>query len=114
MSLTQFQKQTAATYVTKDVPELEPVRVVELELGQPLPTILSYDDQTGRHYCHAKCLVRLHSHPLGIIDVQLDGAGGRPQRYAQHIWNMLHLQINEHLRLDGLPPVTGLYAAGLS
>ncbi len=82
MSLTQLQQQTATTSVTEDVPDLEPVRVVELELGQPLPAILSYDDRTGRYYRHAKCLVRLHSHPLGIIDVQLDGAGGRPQQYA--------------------------------
>jgi GT2 family glycosyltransferase len=114
MSLTQLQQQTTTTPVTGDVPELEPVRVVELELGQPLPTILSYNNLTGHHYYYAKCLVRLHSHPIGIIDVRLDGAGGSPQEYTQHIWNMLHLQINEHLRLDGLPPVVGLSPAGLS
>jgi GT2 family glycosyltransferase len=113
MSLTQLQQQAATTTIPEDVPDLEPVRVVELELGQPLPAILSYDDKSGRYYRHAKCLVRLHSHPLGVIDVQLDGAGGQPQQYTRHIWNMLHIQINEHLCQDGLPAAMGLSAAGL-
>src|SRR3981081_4140022 len=108
MSLTQLQQHAATTTIPEDVPDLEPVRVVELELGQPLPAILSYDDKSGRYYRHAKCLVRLHSHPLGVINVHLDSAGGQPQQYAQHIWHMLHLQINEHLCQDGLPTAMGL------
>ena len=36
-------------------------RVVQVELGLPLPALSAIDDSTGRHYERALSLVRLHS-----------------------------------------------------
>lgn len=91
----------------------EPIRVMEVEIGQPLPGVCVSNDKTGRQYRRANCLVRLHSRPLGIVALQFDEHGVEPHELAGYIWCDLHVQINQHLQLDGLPPVTGLDEAGL-
>lgn len=84
-----------------------PVRIVEIELGQPhLPTITAYDTKAGRTYRRAMCIVRLHTQPLGTIDIEIHKATVGPQEYNMMIWNALSEQINEHLRKDGLPEVS--------
>jgi len=95
-------------------PDFEPVRMLEIEIGQPLPHVYAFDDRTGQHYRHANCLIRLHSQPLGIVELQFDESGVSPRECAQRIWLTLHAQIIEHLQQDGLPVVTELDAAGLS
>ena len=50
---------------------LEPARVMEIELGQPLSDIAACDEQ-GRCYQRALCLVRLHTRPLGVVEFQFD------------------------------------------
>jgi len=91
-----------------------PLRMLEIELGRPLSTLSAIDVKTGQVYRRARCLVRLHDQPLGIVDVQFEtnelGADG----YAPHIWRLLHEQINEHLRQDGLPVTTSLDPEGLT
>jgi GT2 family glycosyltransferase len=106
-------KQEASIVVTQQ-PDFAPARIVELEIGQPLPMLSSFDEKTGRDYQRALCLVRLHSQPLGVVEFQLDESGLSAHAYTEHIWRMLSAKINEHLRQDGLPPVTGLDPAGLS
>jgi glycosyltransferase involved in cell wall biosynthesis len=96
------------------LPDLAPVRIVEIEVGQPLPDVLALDEKTGRHYQRALCLVRLHTQPLGLVELQLDERGASPQECALQIWRTLSEKINEHLRRDGLPAVTGIDAMGLS
>jgi GT2 family glycosyltransferase len=91
-----------------------PLRILEIELGRPLPRLSAIDEKTGQVYRGARCLVRLHDQPLGIVDVEFEmdelGADG----YAPHIWRLLHEQINEHLRQDGLLVTTSLQAEGLT
>src|SRR5258708_2394956 len=96
------------------VPDLAPVRIVEIEVGQPLPDVSAFDEKTGQHYQRALCLVRLHTQPLGLVELQLDEQELSAEKYASHIWRSLSEEINEHLRQDGLPAVTGLDATGLS
>jgi glycosyltransferase involved in cell wall biosynthesis len=93
--------------------DFTPIRIVEIELGQPLSTVQALDDKTGRYYRRARCLVRLHDQPLGLIELQLDEQGASPREYAPLIWRILGKKINEHLLLDGLPAVTGLDEKGL-
>jgi len=109
MSISKTQVST----MTDQVPEFEPARVLEIELGQTLSALSALDEKTGRHYQRALCLVRLHTQPLGVVLLQLDEQGTSPSLYTQHIWHYLCEQINEHLRRDDLPQVTELNEAGL-
>jgi len=90
-----------------------PARILEIELGELLPSVSAVDGKTGQRYQRAMCLVRLHTQPLGVVEFQLVEEWMSPYDYAQHIWWALGAQINEHLQQDNLPPVTGLAAAGL-
>src|SRR6516164_2084797 len=90
-----------------------PMRILEIELGEPLPSLSVIDEKTGHSYQRAMCLVRLHTHPLGLVELQLVEGGMDPHFYVQHIWSALGPQINEHLQQDELLPVSGLDAGGL-
>ena len=57
--------------------------------------------------------MRLHTQPLGLVELNLEKDELSPDEYAPHIWQALSGQINEHLQEDGLSPVTALTAAGL-
>jgi GT2 family glycosyltransferase len=106
-------KQEASTSIS-NAQSFEPVRIVELEIGQPLPAIAAWDDKKGQCYQRALCLVRLHTQPLGTVELELEENGMQAQELAAHIWRVLETQINEHLQQDGLPAVTVLDAAGLA
>jgi hypothetical protein len=91
-----------------------PLRIVEIELGQPhLPTIAAFDTKTGQTYRQALCVVRLHTHPLGIIKINIDNAVVGPQDYSMLIWYALSDQINAHLLDDGLPTISTLGDFGI-
>ena len=66
-----------------------PMRIVEVELGQPLLPISARSEETGHAYERALCLVRLHTQPLGMLELPLDACETPPNTYAQHIWNAL-------------------------
>lgn len=103
-----------AAALVAQVPDFAPARILEIEVGQQLPDVSAFDEKTGRHYQRAKCLVRLHTQPLGMVELQLAENGVSADEYAPHIWRALSEKINEHLRQDGLPEVTRLSAMGLS
>jgi GT2 family glycosyltransferase len=105
--------RTTDTISEPAAPDFHPIRILEVEIGQALPDVPSVDPRTGRAYQTAMALVRLHTRPLGWIEVRLDGAGLSAADYADQIWAALRPVIVEHLRADGLPGVTGLDAAGL-
>jgi GT2 family glycosyltransferase len=97
----------------KAAPDFEPVRIVEVEIGEPLCGVSVLDEETGRRYRRARALVRLHTRPLGIVEFELGEAGLSAAEYARLIWHTLSREITAHLRQDGLPRATGLDAAGL-
>jgi GT2 family glycosyltransferase len=107
--LIQYETSTVAA----QIPGFSPARVVEIEIGQPLPAISAYDEKTRQDYRRAVCLVRLHTQPLGRIELQLDERETHADEYAPRIWHALGTKINEHLQQDSLPPVEGLDARGL-
>ena len=94
-------------------PDFQPVRVLELELSQPLPDVPALDEQTGRRYQQANALVRLHTHTLGVAHLDLDAGGLSAQQYADQVWRTLGPAIGEHLRRDELPEVDRLDPNGL-
>jgi len=95
-----------------------PTRIMEIELGQPLPTISAFSAERGQDraipYERVLCLVRLHTQPLGLVEFPLGERGAEAQEYMPYIWDKLHREINEHLQRDQLPGVDGLDAVGLS
>lgn len=91
-----------------------PVRIMEIEIGEPLPHISSFDDASSQQYRMAHCLVRLHSYPLGKIEFSLDEQGISAEVCAKNIWQALHTQITTHLQQDGLPLITQLDVMGIS
>lgn len=102
------------TIGTNEEPDFFPVLLREIELSQPLPTLLAFNEQMKRTYQRARCLVRLHTRPLGQVDFIFTTDELSPGSYAPQIWQVLGEQINEHLREDGLPDVTNLDVDGLS
>lgn len=94
------------------IPTFRPTRLLDVELSRPLPTLTSRDDVTGRSYRQARVLVRLHSKPLGLVNLELMAAL-EPRHYASSIWQALHEKINNHLREDGLPEITGIGVDGI-
>lgn len=94
--------------------EFSPVLIREIELSQPLPTLLAFDEQKERTYRQARCLVRLHTQPLGQVDFTFTASELVPRDYMARIWQLLGEQINEHLREDGLPEVAQLAEAGIT
>ena len=95
------------------VPVLVPARIIEIELGQPLPAIRAFDARTGRYYQRALFVVRLHTQPLGIVEFQFDKVEISGHEYCGLVWDTLSTKINEHLRQDGLSPILELDAEGL-
>jgi GT2 family glycosyltransferase len=113
-----------------EVSDVAPARIMEIELGEPLPVIAAFDAEKGKCYQRVLCLVRLHTRPLGVVEFTLEGdaGGAEPEENtggaeppplldagtcAAQIWSVLREQINEHLRQDGLAPVAVLEAGGL-
>jgi len=92
---------------------LQPIQVHEVELAGAIPPISGVNPQTGARYQRALSLVRLHSQPLGTVEVALGDDGLAADALAAHIWGALGAQINDHLRRDGLPEITALTADGL-
>jgi GT2 family glycosyltransferase len=92
--------------------EFRPVRMLEVELSQPIPAVPTLDE-AGRTYHTALSLVRLHTEPLGRIELHLGSRGLSPAEYAATIWSALGDKIAAHLRQDGLPEVARLDETGI-
>lgn len=94
-------------------PAFKPARIVQVELGEPLSSVSSFDPRTGRSYERAMSLVRLHTQPLGVVELELPGHQLSAGDYACRISSALGPQIAEHLRQDCLPVARELTTAGL-
>jgi GT2 family glycosyltransferase len=105
--------QSYSVTFAAQVSVLVSARIIEIDLGQPLPVIRAFDARTGRYYQRALCVVRLHTQPLGIVELQFDKVEMSGLEYCGLIWDTLSTKINEHLRQDGLSPILELDAAGL-
>lgn len=107
--------QQLKTEFPKDRPRerYAPVRIVEIELEHPLPILSAFDEKRGCYYHSARCLVRLHRHPLGIVELIFHNEKLTPAEYAPEVWRALSHQVNEHLRSDDLPEIDVLDVNGV-
>jgi len=94
------------------VPGFAPARLVELDLGLPLPG-LAAAGPGGRRYARALALVRLHTRPLGVVELPLPPGGLAAAACARLVWAALGAAIAAHLRADGLAVPAGLPVGGL-
>lgn len=89
------------------------MQIVEVEIGQSLPSLSARTSQDGHLYQSARALVTLHGYPLGCVDLRFERNEISPDNCAQHIWNALHDEITEHLMWDDLPRVSQLDRSGV-
>jgi glycosyltransferase involved in cell wall biosynthesis len=86
--------------------------MADVELGEPLRLIACDPTRDPSRYERAIVLVRMHSHPLGVVEIDRRPADLAPVDLSTEIWGMLAPEIAEHLRGDGVdqagaPPDTG-------
>src|SRR5665213_743171 len=91
----------------------KPWRILEVEISRPLAAVPARDREMEQAYERALVLVRLHTQPIGVVELQLEKDGLGAEDLARAIWQSLHEEITTHLRLDSLPEPAGLDAAGL-
>ena len=70
----------------------EPIKLHEVEIGEPLPGLSAFNARTGHRYQRALSLVRLHTYPLGMVELTLSRDELRPAEYAAAIWNDVQLR----------------------
>ena len=96
---------------------LTPVRVVDVELSEPLQSIgpaRGESDEEGGRYGSALVLVRLHGRPLGTLQLDLTAGTVAATDVARLAWDRLGPSIVAHLAEDGAAVPAGLTEAGLS
>ncbi|MGD9093385.1 MAG: glycosyltransferase family 2 protein, partial [Anaerolineales bacterium] len=71
----------------------KPVKLIDVEISQPIPDLPIEVTEGGDKYHRAKSLVRLHSQPLGIVDLRLNKSGLASADYASQIWDAMAVEI---------------------
>lgn len=96
-----------------DDAELAPVAVCDVELSAPIPEVQPAD-KAGRLYRRARVLVRLHTRPVGVLEIEA-GVNGIPRDVlASAIWDAFAEPINQHLKSDGLDEIQGIGTHGVA
>jgi glycosyltransferase involved in cell wall biosynthesis len=93
--------------------DFAPLRVTEVELGEPLPRLEAEGAESEATYAAALCLVRLHGSPLGSVRAEIPAEGLDPARLASQVRERLGEEIDRHLRGDGIEPAGPLGACGI-
>jgi len=88
---------------------VDPLLVGDLDLDAPLPHLPSSPRHAG-----TRLLARLHTRPMGEVDLRWDGAGLAPDELAARAWPQVAGRVREHLRSEGVPVPDRLPAQGLA
>lgn len=83
--------------------DFAPVQLEDIEIGAKLPELKPGTGASGAAYGSAFCTVRLHGHPLGVVEVDLPPQGLAPAILAGKIEAALAASIDAHLEADGIP-----------
>jgi glycosyltransferase involved in cell wall biosynthesis len=89
------------------------MRMLDIELSEPLPVFSACDEATNQRYVRALCLVRLHTRPLGLVELFFTEDRLSPEDYVGSIWEVLGPYINKHLQEDELAPLATLDTTGV-
>src|SRR5437764_4158030 len=93
---------------------LTPVRVLDLEISQPLASIGPASGPGDVAYSSALVLVRLHGRPLGTLQLDLRAGAIAAGEVARQVWERLRQPIVDHLAADGVEPPNRLTETGLA
>jgi glycosyltransferase involved in cell wall biosynthesis len=80
----------------------EPIRIVAVEVAEPLAPLRGGESSTGAAYRRGRVLVLLHGVPVGVVWIDFDSEMIEPRTLASVIVDSLGAAITEHLRRDGL------------
>jgi O-antigen biosynthesis protein len=80
----------------------EPIRVIEVELSTPIGDIEPTGAPSGRPFTRARVLARIHTRPLGFVDVALDETRLAAATLLEAIRSELGTELDRHLAADGL------------
>jgi GT2 family glycosyltransferase len=89
-----------------------PIRVLELELSEPIPDLVPGLSPEGAPYRQALALVRVHREPLGLLPLGLPDGVLTAEELADVVWDRFRRQIARHLTAHGEPPARHLPVAG--
>lgn len=101
------------TPATKRVPTFRPVRNLQLHLERPISEIVPAMSVIDGVYTLASVLVRLHTIPIGIVEVRLTDGMMAAETLAGHIWASLSDAITSHLASDGMAAPMSLSVRGV-
>lgn len=96
-----------------DPSSFAPTQMLDIELSHPLPYIYAKNAHTKQKYKRAQLLVRLHTSPLGLVEINLAEDTTPPEVYAKQIWSALSQKINDHLSQDQLQKISHLDVTGM-
>lgn len=85
-----------------------PLRVIELELSEPLPPI-----RREKLFTRAWVLARLHGEPLGSSVIDIDEYGLAPTAVGKILWREFRSSIVERFLAAGLPAPSAVDDSGL-
>jgi len=102
----------AASDLERAEREFVPVKVLEIELSEPLPELR--EPTRAAPHGRALMLVRLHDDVLGTVESEIRSEGLSAAQIADEIWSALADPIAAHLAADGLEPVSGLSPRGIA
>ncbi len=114
MTKNSLLSRTETSVRHESIPALIPACVVEIEISRPLPALKAFNEKMEQRYGRAFCIVRIHTQPLGMVEIPFIKDTLEPEEYVQRLWDTFHTKIIDHLRQDGLPVPLHLDAAGLS
>jgi GT2 family glycosyltransferase len=90
-----------------------PTFVATVDIDHPLPSLPLKNEPDLVAYSRALILVRLHTHPLGLLELDIPQAGLDSAELAERIWGSLESQIRDHLGQDGILQTEPLGSTGL-
>ncbi len=93
--------------------EFEPIRMMEIELAEPLRDVPAVDPRNGRRHRRAHALVRLGGRPLGIAEIALGEEGSSAAAVSHLIGEQLLQTINHQLVAGGQAPIQAVSPEGL-
>ena len=96
------------------VNDFQPIQILEVDISKPLPSIPAVNPDNRHKYHRAMGLIRIHTQPIGVVELNFGNAGLSPDECAQQIWDGLCQAITEHMQRDELAAITELSAAGLA
>lgn len=104
----------APSPIRLDEARFTPTRVLDIEVSEPLADIAPAVATDGVPFGRARVLVRIHTWPLGFVELDLGDAGISAVSLAAAVEVELGSRIRRHLEWDAVGAVTSIGAGGIA